>query len=53
VPLPRFLATEIAAAIVGKHADQLVFTMSGGGVMRLPNWRRSVFVSARRRAGPQ
>ena len=25
--------------------------MPGGGVMRLPNWRRSVFLSARRRAG--
>ena len=51
VPLPRFLAAEIAAAVAGKHADQLVFTMPGGGVMRLPNWRHSVFVSARRRAG--
>jgi integrase len=39
-------------SVVGRrHADQLVFTMPGGGVMRLPNWRRSVFVSARRRAG--
>jgi integrase len=51
VPLPRFLATEIAAAVAGRHADQLVFTMPGGGVMRLTNWRRSVFLSARRRAG--
>jgi integrase len=51
VPLPQFLATEIAAAVAGRHADQLVFTMPGGGVMRLPNWRRSVFLSARRRAG--
>jgi integrase len=51
VPLPRFLAVEIAAAVAGKHADQLVFTMPGGGVMRLPNWRRSVFLSARGRAG--
>jgi integrase len=51
VPLPRFLAAELAAAVAGKHADQLVFTMPGGGVMRLPNWRRSVFISARRCAG--
>jgi integrase len=50
VPLPGFLAAEIAAAVAGKHAGQLLFTMPGGGVMRLPNWRRSV-VSARRRAG--
>jgi hypothetical protein len=27
------------------HADQLVFTMPGGGVMRLSNWRRSVFLA--------
>jgi hypothetical protein len=46
VPLPQFLATEITAAAAGKHADQLVFTMPGGGVMRLSNWRRSVFLSA-------
>jgi integrase len=51
VPLPRFLAAELAAGVAGKHADQLVFTMPGGGVMRLPNWRRSVFISARRCAG--
>jgi integrase len=51
VPLPRFLAAELAAAVAGKHADQLVFTMPGGSVMRLSNWRRSVFLAARRRAG--
>jgi integrase len=51
VPLPQFLAAELAAAVAGKHADQLVFTMPGGGVMRMTNWRRSVFLSARRRAG--
>ena len=51
VPLPRFLAAELAAAVAGKHADQLVFTAPGGSVLRLPNWRRSVFMPARRRAG--
>jgi len=35
VPVPRFVVTEIAAAVVGKHADELVFTMPGGSVMRL------------------
>jgi hypothetical protein len=49
--LPRFLAAEIAAAVAGKLADQLAFTMPDGGVMRMTNWRRSVFLSARRRAG--
>jgi hypothetical protein len=28
-----------------------VFTAPGGSVLRLPNWRRSVFMPARRRAG--
>jgi integrase len=51
VPLPRFLAVELAAAVVGKHVDELVFTAPGGSVLRLPNWRRSVFIPARRRAG--
>ena len=51
VPLPRFLAVEIMTATTGKHADQLVFTMPGGSVMRLPNWRRSAFMPARRRVG--
>ena len=32
-------------AVVGKHADELVFT-APGGVLRLPNWRRSVFMPA-------
>ena len=36
VPLPPFLAAEIAAAVAGKHTDQLMFTMPGGGVMLLP-----------------
>jgi integrase len=50
VPLPRFLA-EIVAAVAGKHADQLVFTMPGGSVMRLSNWRSSAFIPVRRRCG--
>lgn len=51
VPLPRFLAAELAAVVAGRHADQLVFTAPGGSVMRLPNWRRSVFMPARRHTG--
>jgi integrase len=51
VSLPRFLADEITAAVAGKHADQLAFTMRSGTVMRLSNWRRSVFLPARSRAG--
>ena len=51
VPVPRFLARELSAAITGKHADDLVFTMPGGSVMRLSNWRRASFLPARARAG--
>ena len=31
--------------------DELVFTMRGGYVVRLSNWRRATFVPARNRAG--
>jgi hypothetical protein len=33
-----------------KEPDDLVFTMPGGSMLRLPNWRRAVFLSARTRA---
>jgi integrase len=51
VPVPRFGVVEIAAAVVGKHADDPVFTMPGGSVTRLSNWRHATFLSARARAG--
>ena len=51
VPMPRFLALEMAAAIAGRHADDLAFTMPGGTVMRLANWRQAVFLPARAQAG--
>jgi integrase len=51
VPVPRFLAREIAAVITGKNADDLVFTMPGRSVLRLSNWRLTVFLPARARAG--
>jgi integrase len=51
VPIPRFLALEMAAAITGRHADDLAFTMPGGTVLRLSNWRRAVFLPARAQAG--
>jgi integrase len=50
VPIPRFLAREISVAVSGKEPDDLVFTMPGGSVMRLANWRRAVFLPARGRA---
>jgi integrase len=51
VPIPRFLANELADLTTGKTADQLVFTTQGGHLLRLPNWRREVFLPARIRAG--
>jgi integrase len=51
VPVPRFLAREIAAVIAGKGADDLAFTMPGGTVLRLSNWRLATFTPARTRAG--
>jgi integrase len=51
VPIPRFLAREIAAATTGKGADDLVFTMPGGSALRLSNWRQVTFLPARARAG--
>jgi hypothetical protein len=51
VPLPRFVAVELAAGVDGKRPDDLVFTMPGGSVMRLSNWRYVTFLPARARAG--
>ena len=51
VPIPRFLASELADLMAGKKADQLVFTTPGGHLLRLPNWRREVFLPARTQAG--
>ncbi|HEX3958595.1 MAG TPA: tyrosine-type recombinase/integrase [Trebonia sp.] len=50
VPVPRFIAAELATATNGKHPDQLVFTMPGGSIVRLSNWRRAAFLPARSRA---
>ncbi len=51
VPIPRFLASELAELMTGKKADQLVFTTQGGHLIRLPNWRREAFLPARTQAG--
>ena len=51
VPVPSFMAREIAAAVKGKRADDLVFTVTNGSVLRLSNWRRSVFLPTRVQAG--
>ena len=51
VPVPRFIAAELVAAVGGKRADDLLFTVPGGSVVRLSNWRQAVFLPARNRAG--
>jgi integrase len=50
VPMPRFLASELSEPAAGNYADDLVFTMPSGSVLRLSNWRRATFTPARARA---
>lgn len=51
VPVPRFIAAELVAATGGKRADDLLFTVPGGSVVRLSNWRQAAYPPARNRAG--
>ena len=46
VPFPAALADELAALMVGKGRDELVFTDQRGGVLRNSNWRARVFEPA-------
>ena len=46
VPFPAILADELAASMVGKARDALVFTDMRGGVLRNSNWRARVFAPA-------
>jgi hypothetical protein len=46
VPFPAALVGELAALIVGKGRDDLVFTYLRGGVLRNSNWRARVFQPA-------
>ena len=49
VPFPASIAAELAALMVGKGRDDLVFTDMRGGVLRNSNWRARVFEPAVRR----
>ena len=49
VPFPAALADELAALMVGKGRDELVFTDQRGGVLRVSNYRTRVFAPAVRR----
>ena len=46
VPFPAFLADELAALMIGKKPDDLIFAAPEGGVLRVSNWRRRVFAKA-------
>jgi integrase len=46
VPFPVALADELAALMVGKGRDELVFTDIRGGVLRNSNYRARVFEPA-------
>jgi integrase len=43
VPFPTALSNELAALMVGKGREDLVFTDQRGGVLRNSNWRARVF----------
>jgi integrase len=51
VPIPRFLADELAEHLVGKKPDDLVFTSPKGGVLRNTNFRSRFFDPAAEQAG--
>ncbi|GAA3630960.1 tyrosine-type recombinase/integrase [Microlunatus ginsengisoli] len=51
VPIPRFLADELATAISGKGPEDLVFVSPGGEVLRNTNFRPRFFDRAADKAG--
>jgi integrase len=51
VPIPRFLADELAAQLAGKTPGDLVFTAPEGGVLRNTNFRPRFFDPAAEKAG--
>jgi integrase len=51
VPIPRFLADELAYQLTGKAPNDLVFTAPEGGVLRNTNFRPRFFDPAAEKAG--
>jgi integrase len=49
VPFPQFLSEELAALMVGKSREDLVFTAPDGGVLRVSTFRPRTFAPAVRR----
>ena len=46
VPIPRFLADDLAAHVAGRGADELVFKTTRGGALRAPGFQRVVLTRA-------
>ncbi|WP_418888591.1 tyrosine-type recombinase/integrase [Mycolicibacterium neoaurum] len=46
VPFPAFLASELAASMVGERSRRTDLRSCGGGVLRVSNWRPRVFNKA-------
>jgi len=51
VPVPRFLVDQLAGLVAGKGPDEFVFTAPQGGILRLQNFRHTVWTRAVRDAG--
>ncbi|MEP7178803.1 MAG: tyrosine-type recombinase/integrase [Pseudonocardiales bacterium] len=51
VPIPRFLVEELAQLVAGRRPEDFVFTSPKGGLLRLTNFRPTVFDPAVRGAG--
>ena len=51
VPIPRFLADELAIQLAGKAPGDLIFTAPEGGVLRNTNFRPRLWDPAAERAG--
>ncbi|ORB74674.1 tyrosine-type recombinase/integrase [Mycobacterium scrofulaceum] len=47
VPFPAFLADELGKQMVGKSREDLLFSASKGGPLRISHWRPRVFNAAR------
>jgi integrase len=51
VPIPRFLVDELARHVAGRAPDDFVFTAPRGALLRLQNFRQTVFDRAAHCAG--
>ena len=51
VPVPRFLADQLAVQVAGRAPDDLIFTSPTGEPLRIGNWRRRVWDRAVAAAG--